>query len=195
MSIQVSYEQTGRRQQKARTRAVLVEAARALLERGATPAVEDAAAEAGVSRATAYRYFPNQRLLIAAARPQLESTSLLGDDPPPEPEARLEAVVDAIVRMTLESEPVLRTMLRMSLEPGGAETPFRQGRRIVWVEEALEPLRGSLRPRAWRRLVVAVAAVVGIDALVWMTDVAGLSREEAAEHMRWSALALLRAAT
>jgi hypothetical protein len=29
---------------------------------------------------------------------------------------------------------------------------------------------------------------------MWLTDVAGLSRQEAAELMRWSALALLRVA-
>jgi hypothetical protein len=32
---------------------------------------------------------------------------------------------------------------------------------------------------------------VGIDSLVWLTDIAGLSRAEAVELMRWSARALL----
>jgi hypothetical protein len=43
------------------------------------------------------------------------------------------------------------------------------------------------------RLVRAIRAAVGIEALVWLCDVAGLSREEAQELMRWSARALLRA--
>jgi AcrR family transcriptional regulator len=197
MSTQVSYEQTGRRQQKARTRDALLDATRALLARGLTPTVEDAAAEASVSRATAYRYFPNQRVLLAAARPQLEAESLMGDDPPAGVEERLDLVVDAIIRTTFETEPALRAMLRLSLEPGGREPeslPFRRGRRVGWVEEALEPLRGTLGERDFRRLVVAIAAAVGIDSLVWLTDVAGLSREAAADTMRWSARALLGAA-
>jgi hypothetical protein len=41
--------------------------------------------------------------------------------------------------------------------------------------------------------VHAIAAAVGIDALVWLTDIAGVSREEAVDVMRWSARALLRA--
>jgi hypothetical protein len=32
----------------------------------------------------------------------------------------------------------------------------------------------------------------GIEALVWLTDIAGLTRDEAVELMRWSAAALLR---
>jgi hypothetical protein len=40
----------------------------------------------------------------------------------------------------------------------------------------------------------AIGAVVGIEALVWLTDIAGLSRQQAVEVMRWSARSLLRAA-
>jgi AcrR family transcriptional regulator len=197
MSIQVPYEKTGRRQQKARTRDALLEAARALLADGVTPTVEAAAARASISRATAYRYFPNHRLLLSAARPHLEAESLLGDDPPADVEERVAKVVDRILEMTLETEPALRAMLRLSLEPGTHgpdELPFRRGRRIGWMTEALEPLRGQLPERDFERLVLAIAAAAGIDALVWMTDVAGLSRDDAADVMRFSALSLLRSA-
>lgn len=196
MRSQVSYEQTGRRNQKARTREALIAAAHALLARGVHPSVEDAAAEAGISRATAYRYFANQRALLAAAQPQLEAPSLLGDAPPADAAERLDAVVDGLIQLTLDTEPALRAMLRLSLEPraGGEELPFRRGRRVTWVEDALEPLRDRLPRDEFRRLVLAIAAAVGIDALVWLTDVAGLSRDEAADTMRWSARALLRAA-
>lgn len=40
----------------------------------------------------------------------------------------------------------------------------------------------------------AIGAVVGIEALVWLTDIAGLSRPHAVEVMRWSARMLLRTA-
>ena len=61
------YEATGRTEQKRRTRDVLVAAARDLVASGITPTVEQAAAAAVISRPTAYRYFPNQRTLLAAA--------------------------------------------------------------------------------------------------------------------------------
>ena len=48
---------------------------------------------------------------------------------------------------------------------------------------------------ALRRLVLAIRTAVGIEALVWLTDVAGLSRADAAATMKWSAQALLRSAS
>jgi len=193
--MQVSYERTGRTQQKARTRAALLEAARDLLTEGRTPTVEEAAETAGISRATAYRYFPNQRALLVATHPEIEATSLLDEDPPAQPEERLDRTIRELIRLTIETEPELRTMLRLSLEPGpNEELLLRQGRAIGWIEEALAPLRGRLSPSKLRRLILAIRSVCGIEALVWLTDIARLSRQQAAELMRWSALALLRAA-
>jgi hypothetical protein len=85
-------------------------------------------------------------------------------------------------------------MLRLSLEPDtqSRQLPLRQGRAIGWFTEALEPLADQLGDDAVRRLAIAVRAVSGIESLVWLTDVAGLSREQAVEQMVWSAVALVR---
>jgi AcrR family transcriptional regulator len=194
--MSISYELTGRTGQKARTREALVAAARELLAQGVTPTVEAAAESASISRATAYRYFPNQGALVAAAYPRLEAPSLLDDDAPREPEARLDLVVRRITASLLENEAAMRAALRLALDPAaGEERPLlRRGRAIGWIDDALSPLAGRLSPRHRRRLVLAIRAAVGIEPFVWLTDVAGLSREEAAESMRWSAGALLRAA-
>ena len=195
VSMAISYERTGRTRQKARTRAALLGAARELLAQGQSPNVEEAAEAAGMSRATAYRYFPNQRALLVAAHPEIEATTLLGEDPPADPQDRLDRTMRELTRITIDTEPELRTMLRLSLEPGPRdELLLRQGRAIGWIEEALAPLRGRLPRSKLRRLVLAIRSACGIEALVWLTDVAGLSREQAADLMRWSALALLRAA-
>lgn len=197
MSMSISYEATGRTSQKARTRDALVSSARELLAQGVTPTVEQAASAAAIARATAYRYFPNQRALLTATFPAIGEDSLLGEAPPSGPEARLEIVVDAIARQAVEHEPELRHMLRLSLEPDPpqrGDLPFRTGRRIVWVTDALAPLRGQLPDPEFERLVYAIAAAVGIDALVWLTDIAELSREQAVEVMRWSTRALLNGA-
>jgi AcrR family transcriptional regulator len=195
MSMAVAYERSGRTRQKARTRAALVDAARELLAGGSTPTVEEAAEAAGVSRATSYRYFPNQRALLVAAHPEVEARTLLGEDAPPDPEERLDHTVRALIRLTIDTEPELRTMLRLSLGPGPKdELLLRQGRAIGWLEEALAPLRGRLTRSELRRLVLAIRSACGIEPLVWLTDVGGLSRQEAGDLMRWSALTLLRAA-
>ncbi len=195
MSMSISYEGTGRTRQKARTRAVLVDAARELLAQGGTPTVEEAAEAAGVSRATAYRYFPNQRAMLVAAHPEIEAQSLLGAKASLDPEERLDRTTQELVRLTIDTEPELRTMLRLSLEAGSKdELLLRQGRAIGWIQEALAPLAGRLKRSELHRLTLAIRSACGIEALVWLTDVGGLSRRQAGQLMRWSARGLLRAA-
>ncbi|OLE25487.1 MAG: TetR family transcriptional regulator [Actinobacteria bacterium 13_1_20CM_3_71_11] len=190
----VPYESTGRRDQKARTREALVAATRRLLADGVNPTVEQAAEAARISRTTAYRYFPNQRTLLLAAHPEIEQASLLPDDPPADVADRLDQVMRAFARVTLDWEPQLRTSLRLSLEPGAEQPVLRQGRAIGWIEDALAPLRTTDPEVDVHRLAVAIRAATGIEALVWLTDIAGLSRAEAVELMRWSARAMLDAA-
>src|SRR5215471_15266254 len=55
-----------RRPVQARTRRLLLDAAGALLGSGAIPSVAEVALRSGVSRATAYRYFPTRSKLISA---------------------------------------------------------------------------------------------------------------------------------
>jgi AcrR family transcriptional regulator len=195
--MEVPYLHTGRTNQKARTRDALIAAARQLIAKGAAPTVEAAAAEASVGRTTAYRYFPNSRALLAAMVPELEMDSLLGADPPEDPLARLEIVAEGLTRQRLEYEPELRAQLRLALdgEPaGGGSLPLRRGRRIGWIGDALSPLEGRMPEGELRRLVYGIGATLGIESFVWLTDTAGLSREEAAQVMRSNARTLLRSA-
>ncbi len=188
------YEATGRTRQKERTRSALIAAARDLVAHGVTPVtVEDAAAAAGISRTTAYRYFSNQRALLVAAHPETSALSLLPPDAPDDAGARLELVIEAFTRLVADTEPQQRTMLRLSLEPGASEhTPglLRQGRAIRWIDDALSPLRSRIPAHELRRLGLAIRSATGIEARVWLTDVAGLSSEDAMEVMRWSARAM-----
>ena len=195
--MDVPYLHTGRTSQKIRTRDALIAAARRLLAEGVTPTIEEAATEASVGRTTAYRYFPNSRALLAATFPELEMDSLLGADPPEDPLARLEIMTESFAQQILEYEPELRAELRLALEgePAGSESlPFRRGRRIKWIKDALSPLEGRMAQPELQRLIYGIAATIGIETFVWLTDMGGLSREEAAEVMRSNARTLLRSA-
>jgi AcrR family transcriptional regulator len=196
--VSTPYLQAGRQNQKLRTREALVMAARELVADGGTPTVEAAAERAAISRTTAYRYFANQRELLLAAHPETGTTSLLPTPPPVGAPARLDAVVTAFTSLVLETEAQQRTMLRLSLEMTAEERaslPLRQGRGIGWIGEALEPLRGQLTDDELHGLTLAIRTVTGIEAMAWLTDVAGLPRQEAVALMQWSAQALLHAAT
>jgi AcrR family transcriptional regulator len=197
MGMSIPYELRGRTHQKARTRNALITAARQLLAEGVTPRVEKTADRAGISRTTAFRYFPNQRALLIATYPQLAERSLLGAAAPADPMARLEAVAEEFTSQILAYEAELRAQLRLALEPGPRqpdELPLRQGRGIGWIEEALSPLRKRIPEDELHRLVLAIRATLGIESMVWLTDVAGVSREEAIDIMRSSARTLLRSA-
>lgn len=195
--MSTAYESNGRTNQKRRTRDALVAAARSIVAEGRTPTVEEVAEAASMSRTTAYRYFPSQRALLAAAHPETALESLLPDDAPDDVASRLDIVVAAYTRMILDTESQQRTMLRLSLEADPEERsqlPLRQGRVIKWVEEALAPLQQQLPRSEVHRLAIAIRSATGVEALSWLTDVAGLSRGDAAALMRWSAQAMLDAA-
>jgi AcrR family transcriptional regulator len=193
--MSTAYEHTGRARQKQRTRMALVEAARDLVARGGRPpTVGEAAEAASVSRTTAYRYFPTQRSLLLAAHPEVEATSMLPEDVGDDPEERVAAAVRGFMAMVVDTEPQQRTMLRLSLEADtqARQLPLRQGRAIGWFVEALEPMADQLGDDGVRHLATAIRAVSGIETLVWLSDIAGLTREQAIEQMIWSAVALVR---
>ena len=194
--MNVPYESTGRVQQKGRTRDSLIAAARELLSQGRTPTLEAAALAASVSRTTAYRYFPDQRALLVAAYPHIEERSLLGPEPPGDVVARLEIVAESQTRRILAYEPEMRAVLRLSLDGDPAQRPqlpMHRGLRIGWIEDALAPLRGRLPEQELLRLTYGIGATLGIEAFVWLTDIARVSRTDAVAIMRSNAAGLLRA--
>ena len=98
-----------------------------------------------------------------------------------------------ITRFVVEHETQNRTMLRLSLDPTipRESLVLRQGRAIGWIDDALEPLRSRLSRAELRRLVLAIRSAIGIEAYVWLVDIAGLSSADAVKTMRWSAKTLL----
>jgi AcrR family transcriptional regulator len=192
--VTTPYESTGRTAQKSRTRLALITATRELLAAGLTPQVEDAAERAGISRTTAYRYFPNQRSLLLAAHPTISPETLLPADAPTDPRVRLDLLMTAFTQYNFAWEPQLRTSLRLSLEPAAGQPVLRQGRAIGWIAEALLPLGQSHPHVDIGRLAIAIRSATGIEALIWLIDVAGYTREQAAGAVQVTARALLDAA-
>jgi AcrR family transcriptional regulator len=193
--MSTSYVSSGRSGQKQRTRDHLLAAARRLIEEGDTPRVEDVARESGISRTTAYRYFPTRADLLAAAFPETVVGSMLPDPAPDDVSERVRAVVSAIIDMLDRTEPQQRAMLRLSLGDQPHELPLRQGRAIGWLQEALEPLRDDLGEAGVHRLAMALRSVCGIETRVWLTDVAAQSADEVRALQLWMADALLARAT
>jgi AcrR family transcriptional regulator len=174
----------GRVNQKLRTRAAIVAAARDLITRSAEVTMPAVAQAALVSEATAYRYFSD---LVSLLREAVEGTW-------PSPEEALASVAlsaDAVERIGVGTERLLRhvqayqgavrAMIASSVvQPQAAD--IRPGYRFGIIDHALAPLEGGLgqqRPEAFRQLKQDLAIVVSAEALFTLTDLCKLSPDEA----------------
>jgi AcrR family transcriptional regulator len=190
----------GRPKQRLRTRKDLLQAASRLLKQGRKPGLEEIAAEAMVSRATAYRYFPHVEALLAEASLDVRAPlaeELFADDRSADPVARVERVDDALHDLVTTNEPQMRTMLAHSLSRAldpQDDTPARQNRRSALIDAALAPAHAQLAPGALKRLRHALAIVIGTEGVVVCKDVLRLDDAEARRVKRWAIRALVEAA-
>lgn len=192
-------DQTGRPNQRNRTRKDLLRAAAALMKDGGAFTLEDIAAKAEVSRATAYRYFPNLDALLLEAAVDIQTPdveTLFDGVDPKDPIARLERVDAALHDMIAQNEASVRAMLAHAATASGkdGDLPRRQNRRTPLIEAALAPARDQFKPAAFKRLIQAVAVVVGSEGYVSCKDVLSLNGAEAQKLRRWMIAALVEQA-
>jgi AcrR family transcriptional regulator len=182
---------------------LLNDAARELLRTGGPLTVQAAADLAGVSRATAYRYFPNNdSVLVHATMPFVDSAGPQPSDlDPPDDQApqglpdQASALVRTMGGWAFDHENELRTFMRLSLGPQGTDRLDRRAstNRDTWIATLLQGLPAHVSQEARDRLAIALTPLFGADAVIWSTDVAGVDRETALDVMAWMAAALVRA--
>jgi AcrR family transcriptional regulator len=189
----------GRVNQRHRTRKDLLSATARLMKEGRRPTVAEVAEEARVSRATAYRYFPNQDALLAEAPidgavPTPED--LFAGDRSVDPEERIEKAERALHTMAYENESQLRVMLAKSLEHSMKRdgTPVRQNRRSPLITAALEPARHRFDRATFENLRAALACFFGTESMVVFSDVLQMNQRKARAVKRWAIRSLVRAA-
>jgi AcrR family transcriptional regulator len=183
---------------KARMRRLLLREAGAILCDGETPSVAEVAARAGVSRATAYRYFPTRSKLInAVVEDSLGPVRALASTIPDGRERIRELFAQTFPRFK-EYEPQLRAALLLSLEHAAqertgtlVEEPYRRGHRIKILSHAAAPLKRQLGKKRFDRLVRALSVIYGIEAYVVLRDIWGSSDKEIEGIARWIADALV----
>ncbi|HYB28433.1 MAG TPA: helix-turn-helix domain-containing protein [Solirubrobacteraceae bacterium] len=194
--------QDPRANQKARTRAAIIAAAKELQRQGTAPTIEQAAERARVSRATAYRYFPTKEALLIELSEITDPApveALLANLTTDDVEERLLLLIETFDGFMLAEEEHFRTFTRVSLDTwlrgrrNGDDAPVvREGRRMRWLETVLAPLDGLPAERK-RRLQAALALTLGGEAIITMKDVCRLDNDETLAVLRWAAIALLRA--
>ena len=192
-----------RANQKARTRAAIIAAAQELQRQGTEPTVEQAAEQARVSRATAYRYFPTKEAMLVELSDMVPDAAhvdaLLANPTADDIEERLLLLIDTFDGIVLAEEEHFRTFTRVAMDTwlrshrNGDDAPVvREGRRMRWLETVLAPL--ELPPERKRLLQAALALTLGAEAIITMKDVCRLDNDETLAVLRWAATAILRAA-
>jgi AcrR family transcriptional regulator len=195
---------SGRINQKHRTRNALMEAAAALMRQGHIPSIEEVADAAQVSRATAYRYFPTQEHLIAGSA--VLNANLDGDAKleagmnSDDPSTRLDHVVQTFHERFSSNELAYRTLLSLMLHRAASDTEtaeeeqprVRASRHVYWLQKALTPIQPRMDTARFERLLAALAAATGFEAYTALRDISLLDPDEAKEIMRWTAQTLLK---
>lgn len=187
---------------RARTGRLMLETAIRLMQSGATPSVSEVAEAAGVSRATAYRYFPSQAALVGAVVDEALGPILTWNSASRDPARRVAELIGTGLPRIEAFEATFKAALKLSLDQWargragtlGEEPEFKRGHRIDVLKDALAPLEGKLPPAKFERLAQALSLVFGVEVLTVLKDMWGLGGQETQSVAQWAANALVRAA-
>lgn len=188
---------------KARTRRLMLQAATQLMQSGITPSVTEVAEAAEVSRATAYRYFPSQAALVHAVVDEALGPILRWQSADPDPKTRIKDLLATAMPRIDEFESTFKAALKLSLDQWarrqagtlGNEPRFTRGHRVDLLKDVTKPLKGQVSPARRERLEQALSLVFGVEVLVVLKDIWGLTAAEAQGVAEWAAAALVDATT
>jgi AcrR family transcriptional regulator len=187
---------------RARTRRLMLDTASRLMQAGATPSVSEVAEAAGVSRATAYRYFPSQAALVQTVVDEGLGPILTWRSDAGDAKRRVEELFATAMPRIDAFEATFKAALKLSLEQWakrqagtlGSEPEFTRGHRVELLKDALAPLRKTLGKRSFERLAQALSLVFGVEVLIVLKDIWGLDREATLSVAQWAARSLVEAA-
>jgi AcrR family transcriptional regulator len=176
-----------------RTRRAIIDACRELVRTSLDVTMPEVARRALVSEATAYRYFPDLTSLLAETIDGLWPSPAEALQPvasSADPVERVRFACEFLLRGVLSYQGAVRAMISGTIiRPGLA--PVRPGIRFGLIDHALAPFgEGSDLAQLKRDLAVTVSA----EALFTLTDLCGLSPEEAVASATLTAATLTAAA-
>jgi AcrR family transcriptional regulator len=192
-------EETGRVNQKLRTRMAIVEACREVIRSGGPVTMPAVARAALVSEPTAYRYFPDLTSLLNAAlvgmwpspAEALEAIAASAD-----PVERIAFASEFLLRRVLSYQGAVRAMISATITRPELAA-HRPGIRFGLINQALDPIAGTLplRPEQLAQLKHDLAAVISAEALFSLTDLCRLTADDAVASLVRTATTITANAT
>ena len=189
----------GRSNQKLRTRTAIIEACRELIRTGQDVSMPEVARAAMVSEATAYRYFPDLLSLVgeayvglwASPEEALAPVAKLDD-----PIARVAFATEYLLGVVLSYQGAVRAMMSATITRPELSSS-RPGIRFGLIDFALAPLNEStskITRDNLDQLKRDLAIVMSAEALFILTDLCGLSPDEAVASVVSTATTITRTA-
>lgn len=178
----------------------LLQAARELRAAGRVPTVADVADATGISRTTAYRYFPTQETLLAEATadPLIDAVAAAVARVSGETDVfkRVDAVFTELAPLLLAHEPELRTLLKISLENSLGEAhkrhmPLLSGRWIVAWDNVLAPLRREVPLKTYAVMARTLGTLLSVETLNVLRDACDLDEQATISALRSAAQAMV----
>jgi len=175
-----------------RTRSLMVSTATEMMRRGISPSVSEVAEAAGVSRSTAYRYFPTLADMLRAVVAEALGPILDWQGEGKEGADRVTALYHSAYPRLFEHEATFRAALRQSLDPAANDSILGRGHRRTLLGRAVAGM--GLPPDKARRLTCALSLTFGVEAMVVLKDICGLDDRSVGEVALWAAEAMIAAA-
>ncbi|MBG2913527.1 MULTISPECIES: TetR/AcrR family transcriptional regulator [Proteus] len=186
-----------------RTHQLLVTTALGLFEQGMLPTVSELAAHAGVSRATAYRYFPTQSDLISATV-DASLAPIIAWRPTPEDntQQRITELLNLAYPQMFKHEGALRGALQVSLQQWAkerqsseyAEKRFIRGHRKDILLKVIEPLKSRYPEEMWDKVIKSFSLIYGSEVFLVMKDIWKMDDQQVIDMTQWMAKAILNQA-
>ncbi|WP_367390597.1 TetR/AcrR family transcriptional regulator [Lewinella sp. LCG006] len=181
---------TGRVNQKAKTRTKILVAAKELMQQEKLITLEDVAEKANISRATIYRYYAKIDLLITEASLDIHHKSpdeLLDEVKEMGLEDRIIYVQKHYTQLAQKHEVAFRRYLSaVLLESVTSKKKLRGARRVKSLNNVLKPFKNDLDSDTFKKLVTVASVLMGIDSLIVCKDVCDLDNEEANATLQWA---------
>lgn len=187
------YIQKGRKTQKLKTRDKILRSTQKLLEKNKDISLEDVAKEAGISRATIYRYYSSIDVLAAEAVLDLNTKSsedLYDEVAGKDLKEAILSMQDYYNQLTIDNESGFRKYMSVVLNNDHSDK-MRGARRKKSLMMLLENKAQQMSAQDKENLANITTVLMGIEAFVVTKDVCGLNNVESKNLLNWGMEKLL----
>lgn len=179
----------------------LIDIALDSLEHGIEPTITELADKSGISRSTAYRYFPTQNDLISALVNRSLDPILQWHTNEQDISQRVNEFISFAYTEMIKHEGAIRATLRLSLQQWAMErsqsTPnsekrIRENRKEV-ISNLLQPLQSQLSEEQYNKVIYTISLICGSQITV-LKDVWNLDDSYIISLSQWIANAIINQA-